>query len=148
MACGANRGNNLHLFESKDADCSRGKPNWKEVWRKTLGGEVTGIVLDGLQDRLIAGTSQGFLLCYDLDGNPVWSKLFDKGIRHLAAAGGGVLVCDNSGRIRLADPAGNMCDYSDLAAPATCVVPVRDGVYMGSENTVWRIREATPRTSS
>ena len=64
LGCGANRGRNLHVFELDAGG------EWERRWVKRLGGRVTGIRFLGSGNRVISGTSQGFLICYDLDGRP------------------------------------------------------------------------------
>ncbi len=51
IACGASRGENLHLFSLNDGE-------WKRRWLKRLGEQVTGIHI--------------------LDGTLIWHRLFDR----------------------------------------------------------------------
>ena len=137
MTCGANFGNTLHLFECKNADSS--KNNWTRLWCKRLGGEVTGIVVLGSQDRLVAGTSQGFLICYDLRGDVVWRKLFAQGIRHLALRGAEVLVSDNSVQLSLVTLSGSTRRLSTAVGVTSAMITTETGVYLVSGHTIWRL---------
>jgi hypothetical protein len=140
IGCGANRGNNLHLFECAGSDDGKGTPAWSRLWVRPLGGYVAGIEIFGPADRVIVGTSQGFLQGYDLKGNLVWSRLFAQGIRHLASLDTETLVCDESGQLKLASLSGNVRPVSGHTGPTSIVLGAENGVYLVSGQTVWRIR--------
>jgi hypothetical protein len=137
MACGANFGNTLHLFKCNNSDSSNS--TWSRLWNKRLGGEVTGIVLLAREDRLVAGTSQGFLICYDLRGNVIWRRLLDRGIRHLAPHGAGILVSDNAGQIIRVTPAGRMRSIPTAVGATSMMVPTETGVYLVAGRAIWRM---------
>ena len=132
IGCGASRGENLHLFE-RESDL------WERRWVKRPGGRVTGIHIAGKEDRVLAGTSQGFLLCYDLEGEPVWNLLFDQGIRHVVREENGVVVVDASGGLRRVSLLGDVEELGSL--PGSCsFAGVSDaGVYFASGSGVWRV---------
>jgi hypothetical protein len=132
IGCGASRGTNLHLFEFDGA-------GWERRWMKRLGGQVTGIHILGADDRVLAGTSQGFLLCYDLMGNHIWHRLYDKGIQHLVPMAESVLIVDVSGGLRTVRPSGDVEELESL--PATCSFAAADdsGVTLASGSEVFRI---------
>lgn len=140
IGCGANRGNNLHLFESAGPDDGKAAPAWNRLWARRLGGYVAGIEIFAPADRVIVGTSQGFLQGYDLKGNLVWSRLFAQGIRHLASLGAETIVCDESGRLTLVSLSGNVRPLSENIGPTSIVLDVEGRVYLVSARTVWQMR--------
>jgi hypothetical protein len=133
IGCGASRGANFHLFELEN-------DGWKRRWLKRPGGQVTGIHIFGAEDRIVAVTSQGFLLCYDLNGEPVWHRLFDQGIQHLAPMKDGLLTIDNAGGLLKVDLSGNIEELSPL--PSTCsFTAVNDTVvYLASGSELQRLK--------
>lgn len=132
VACGASRGANLHLFELED-------DRWVRRWLKRPGGQVTGICILEAEGRVLAGTSQGFLLCYDLAGEAVWHQMSDLGIQHLVPMGARVLVVDYSGGLRTVGVAGEVEELAPL--PARCSLAAADdaGSYLVSGSEVWRV---------
>ena len=133
IGCGANRGLNLHVFEHGDGGA------WQRRWMKRLGGRVSGIRFVGTDRRVIAGTSQGFLLCYDPDGNPVWHRLFEKGIRHLAPFGDETLLVDDQGNLRIVDASGNARTLGGMPGPCSIAESDGAGVLLACGREVWRI---------
>ena len=133
IGCGANRGGNLHVFEHG------GDAGWKRRWMKRLGGRVTGIRFLGSDRRVIAGTSQGFLLGYDPDGNPVWHRLFEKGIRHLAPFGDETLVIDDTGNLRAVDASGNGRALGRMPGPCSIAESDSGRVLLACGREIWRI---------
>ena len=128
IACGASRGDNLHLFELPPGNSGAAATpraagptpaSWNRLWRKQLGGQVTGIDLRGPQERLLAATSQGFLLAFDFQGRMLWSRLFPQGLRHLLPAGEEVLVCDNAGRVRFVSLSGEVRGSFPMPGPCS-----------------------------
>jgi len=132
IGCGANRGANLHLYEL-DND------QWKRRWLKQLGGQVTGICIFGSEDRVLVGTSQGFLLCYDLEGNPVWHRLFDHAIQHLVPIDEGVVVVDETGGLRTANHSGKMEELASLPAPCSFAATDVTGVFFACDSEIRRL---------
>ncbi len=133
LGCGANRGRNLHVFELDE------EGQWQRRWLKRLGGRVPGIRILGTGQRVIAGTSQGFLLCYDLDGNRIWRRLFDQGIRHLAPLGVETLVIDDQGQLSAVGASGSVRPLCALPAPCSIAEPDGAGVFLACGGEVWRI---------
>jgi hypothetical protein len=131
LACGASRGANLHLFELA--------AGWKELWQTRLGGQVTGIEVLGNQGRLIVGTSQGFLICYDLRANVIWRKMLAGGVRCLARRGADVLVADSLGQLHLVTLAGDVRRLSTDAGAISIMLETEAGVYMVAGTTIWRL---------
>ena len=132
MACGASRGRNLHLFRVA------GEPNsWKRLWLRRLGGEVTGILIR--DDRLIVATSQGFLMGYDLEGEPLWSRLCDGGITHLVAVDEEAAVVEDSGQLSLAGPDGEMNQIARLPGPCSAALASGRSVTLALGSEVWRL---------
>jgi hypothetical protein len=132
MACGASRGKNLHLFRVAGAP-----DGWERLWLKRLGGEVTGVLIR--DDRLIVATSQGFLMGFDLDGEPLWSRLCDRGITHLASVGDDALVVEDSGQVSLAGRDGEMDSLVRLPGPCPASLVRGKSVTLASGNQVWRL---------
>ncbi len=133
IGCGANRGRNLHVFELDEGG------EWKRRWMKRLGGRVTGIRFAGSERRVIAGTSQGFLLCYDPDGNPIWHRLFEQGIRHLAPLGNETLVIDNQGKLSTVFATGNGRTLGRMPGPCSIAETDGAGVLVACGREVWRV---------
>jgi hypothetical protein len=140
IACGANRGNNLHIFEWAGPADARPVPAWNRLWARRLGGYVAGIEIFAPADRVIVGTSQGFLHGYDLKGNLVWSRLFAQGIRHLASLGTETLVCDASGQLKLVSLSGNVRPWSGHLGPPSIVLEAEGRIYLVSAQIVWQMR--------
>jgi len=151
IACGANRGNNLHLFElvpgrpgvnrtgAKD-NLAEALPGWKRLWSKQLGGGVTGIQILGPKDRLIAVTSQGFVLCYDLNGKLLWNRLFAQGVEHLASLGSETVVCDGSGELSMVSLSGDVGTLFRMPGPCSIVLQTDTSIYLACGRTLWRIQ--------
>jgi outer membrane protein assembly factor BamB len=118
IACEASRGENLHLFSLNENE-------WERRWLKRLGGQVTGLHVREEEDLLLAGTSQGFLLCYDLDGTLLWHWLFDRGIQHGVEFEDDVLVVDQSGGLKSVNASGDVAEMGGLGVP--CSHAVSDG---------------------
>ncbi|MBT4141093.1 MAG: hypothetical protein HOE48_24510 [Candidatus Latescibacteria bacterium] len=129
IGCGASRGTNLHLFEHKNN-------SWHQSWQKQPGGQVTGIYIHGTEDRIWAKTSQGFLLCYNLTGEPIWHHLFDRGIQHLKPLKEGLLVSDDSGKLWTVDFKGNVEEQAPLPAPCSFATANDAGVYLVSGSKI------------
>ena len=132
IGCGASRGANLHLFELEAG-------GWARRWLKRPGGQVTGIHISGADDRVVAGTSQGFLLCYDLEGERVWHRLSDRGVQHLAPMVGGVLVVDTAGGLRRVNLSGDVEDLGSLPGPCSLAAADDSGVTLASGSAIFRM---------
>ena len=134
IACGTNRGKNLHLYER-----SRDSGDWKRLWLKQLGGQVTGIHLFAAQKRLVAGTSQAFLLGYDLEGARLWGKLCAHGIRDMAPFGEGVLISDDAGGLGHMNACGD--ELAACVLPEACSILQADepGALLACGQTIWRL---------
>ena len=132
VVCGENRGRNLHLFAHEDA-------RWERRWLKRLGGQVTGIHVFGTDDRVLAATSQGFLLCYDLLGDLIWHRLLDQGIWHMVPIAEGVLVVDTSGGLTAVTASGSTADRGSLPAPCTFAAAGGSVIYLASGSEVFRL---------
>jgi len=122
----------LHLFELPSGNPGAAaaprtagptRASWNRLWRKQLGGQVTGIDLRGPQGRVLAATSQGFLLAFDFQGRMLWSRLFPQGLRHLLPVGEEVLVCDNAGRVRFVSLSGEVRE--SFAMPGPCSIAAK-----------------------
>ena len=85
---------------------------------------MTGICIFGSEDRVLVGTSQGFLLCYDLTGKQVWHRLFDRAIRHFLPIREDVIVVDRLGGLHRVTPWGDLQEMEPL--PAACSIAVTD----------------------
>ena len=133
LGCGANRGRNTHVFELDAGG------EWERRWVKRLGGRVTGIRFLGSDQNVIVGTSQGFLLCYDLDGNRIWRRLFEKGIRHLAPFGDETLVIDDQGQLSAVCASGNGRTLGRMPRPCAIAEPCGAGVLLACGREIWRI---------
>ena len=136
MACGASRGRNLHLFHVA------GEPDtWERLWLRRLGGEVAGILIR--EDRLIVATSQGFLMGYDLEGEPMWSRLCDRGITHLVPVGDEAVVVEDSGKVSLAGLDGDISSATRLPGPCAAALAEGRSVTLASGSEVWRLSIGT-----
>jgi len=106
LACGATRGRNLHLYDLGNIGQDRaGHP--RHLFERCLGGTVTGLGLDAAAAALVVGTSQGFLLCFELDGSLRWCRLLGEGITHVVPWGGRFLVQQRGGQYHLVSVAGH-----------------------------------------
>ena len=134
IACGANRGRNLHLYE-----LDRDAGEWRRLWLKRLGGQVTGICLLANHDRVVAGTSQAFLMGYDLGGNTLWSRLHTHPILAVAPFGAGVLVTDEAGGMTRVGPDGIELATCSLPHPCAVLQLGADVAYAVSGESIQRI---------
>jgi len=132
IGCGANRGANLHLYEFRN-------DQWERSWLKRLGGEVTGISIFGNLDRVMVGTSQGFVLCFDLNGRQVWHRLFDQAIRHLAPLKEDVIVVDGSGALHRVNQLGEVEEMASLPAPCSIAATDPTGICFVCESEILRL---------
>lgn len=131
IGCGANRGANLHLFEFIDDE-------WRRLWLKRPGGAVTGIVIQGSANRMVAATSQGFLLGYDLTGAQQWHLLFDQGLKHLVKIGEKMIAIDSTGGLRIVTLGGQVEKQLSLPGPCSLVSATDDAIYFVCDTVVWR----------
>jgi len=132
IGCGANRGNNLHLFELEDG-------LWQRCWLKQPGGQVNGIAIFGDDDRVIVGTSQGFLLGYDFKGNPLWHQPFARGLSHLVKLDNGVLTVDASGGLSHVTLSGRVESRPPLPGPCSNVATTDQGIHFACGLEIWRL---------
>ncbi len=130
IGCGANRGNNLHLYERVDNQ-------WKRLWKTRLGGQVTGIVIFAESNRALVATTQGFLLCYDLGGTAQWHLLFDDALKHLVTYGEKVIAIDDKGELRVIDQSGQIEKQVSLLSPCSLVSSVDDKIYLASGKSLY-----------
>ncbi|MBT6145836.1 MAG: PQQ-binding-like beta-propeller repeat protein [Gemmatimonadetes bacterium] len=130
IGCGASRGTNLHLFGLDDS-------TWERRWMKRLGGRVAGIHIAAGPERVLAATSQGFLLCYDLEGSLVWHRLFEQGIAHLTPMQDGVLVVDAAGGLSWAGLNGLMKEIGALPGPCSFTARAGAAVCLASGSQVF-----------
>ena len=104
---------------------------------KRLGGRVTGIHVADPGERVLAATSQGFLLCYDLEGNLIWHRLFEQGLAHLTPMQEGVLVVDDAGGLRWVGLDGPVKELGSLPGPCSFTAKVGDTVCLTSGSEVF-----------
>jgi outer membrane protein assembly factor BamB len=100
---------------------------------------VTGLHIREEEGLLLAGTSQGFLLCYDLDGTLIWHRLFDRGIQHVARLEDDVLVIDQSGGLKSVNTSGDVAEIGGLGAPSPLALSGGERVTLVSGPEVFRI---------
>ena len=142
IACGANRGRNLHLFELDGGDLADepARP-WGRLWAKQLGGSVTGLGLSGLEGCLMVGTSQGFLLCYDLAGKLLWSRLLAHGILSLTPMRDQMLACDSGGGLVRVGWSGDLAMLPSMPGECSLAVPAEDGVVLACGSEIWHLSQ-------
>jgi len=148
IACGATRGRNLHLYDITGIG-ERPETPPEHLFAVRLGGTVTGLGLDAAAPALIAATSQGFLLCFGLDGTRRWSRLLEEGITHLVPLGDAFAVQEHSGRFRLISIAGDDLAISRADVPwhCTCATPL--ALWFASDRRLRRIpQRAVPSRST
>jgi len=105
-AFGANRANNLHLYE---IEVEKSKPISLTVNQRfinRLAGEVKGVSIDLEHQSIYAATSQGYLLRLDFSGNTVWHKQFPHSIDRFEKLSENILVVDSIGKAFIIDPIG------------------------------------------
>jgi len=141
IGCGANRGKNWHLFElERQSSSVDTAATWTRRWMKRLGGQVTGtrIIASG-GGLVLAATSQGFLLCCNLQGDVLWHRLFARGIEQLMALGDETLICDNGGDFWTVNPAGDIGTSVHLPAPCSIVRADDKAVHFVCDREIWRL---------
>ena len=138
VACGANRGKNLHMFALETGAEGRDDvPRWEGVWMARLGGCINGIWICPSSGRLLAGTSKGFVLCYDLSGEPLWHRLLDEGVDHVVAYGDGALVCTAGGALMEVDADGAARARGRLGGSCTRVERTDHRIVLACDRSVW-----------
>jgi len=95
VACGASRGRNLLVYDLDQP----GEP--AAILEARLGGEVRGLCFDQRSRALLAGTSQGFLLVFGLDGSRRFVWLLPSGVKTIIPWHEAFLVTDITGYSRL-----------------------------------------------
>ena len=147
IACGASRGANLHLFRLAEMGAGGQSPDgqsvvdnsWERQWMQRLGGSVTGIHIAGAHERVLVGTSQGFVLCYDLDGHLIWHRLLEQGVAHVTPLGDGVLVVDASGGLRRVNLEGVVEQMDPLPTTCSFAVSSTSTALLASGSELFRI---------
>ncbi|MBT6629098.1 MAG: hypothetical protein HOB49_18930, partial [Gemmatimonadetes bacterium] len=142
IACGASRGANLHLFRLDEAGADgqgAGGYRWERQWMQRLGGSVTGIYIAGARERVFVGTSQGFMLCYDLDGHLIWHRLLEQGVAHVTPLGAGMVVVDALGGLRQVNLDGIIEEMNPLPTTCSFTVGLGSDVLLASGPEVFRI---------
>jgi hypothetical protein len=140
IACGANRGRNLHLFEVVRSTEQPETFSCNRLWFKQLGGRVTGIRLLESEGALHVATSRGFALSYGLDGESQWHRLFPRGIDHLAQVDGETLVCDTVGELSLLDESGGLRPFAHLPGACAQLIAAPAGLYAACGPALLRLR--------
>ena len=134
IACGANRGRNIHLYElDRQAGC------WRRLWLARLGGEVTGIELQADRDRVIVVTSQAFLMGYDLAGNTRWTRLQRHPALAVARLSDDILVSDEGGTLSRVTLDGEVAASCPLPNPSTILRVGTESVYLVSANRILNV---------
>ena len=107
---------------------------------KRLGGQVRGMrILASAGGRVLGGTSQGFLLCCDLQGEVLWHKLFARGLEYLVPYGDETLICDNGGELWAVSPLGDLRPLARLPGFCTSASAADEGVHIACGRELWRI---------
>ncbi len=130
IGCGANRGNNLHLYELIDNQ-------WKRRWKARLGGQVRSIAIFADTGQVLVATSQGFLLCYDLEGNEQWHILFEQGLQHMAQLKHNIMAIDKNGTLRLVGLSGEIRQELSLPSPCSQVITHHETLYLVCAQDLW-----------
>jgi hypothetical protein len=137
LACGATRGRNLHLYDLTDIGTPR------RLFERCLGGTVTGLGLDAATCALLAGTSQGFLLCCDLAGSDRWCRLVDEGIAHVVPWAGQFLAQQRDGRCCLVSAGGDLARVAAHGPAWRCWCETDTGPWFASGSCVQRARHSS-----
>lgn len=129
IGCGANRGNNLHLYELVNNQ-------WIRLFKYRLGGQVNGIAIFAEANRLLVATSQGFLLCYDLEGSAQWHLLFDHALKHLVVRGEEVIAVDDKGELYVIDQLGQIQKQFSLPGSCSLVSSTDEKIYFACGKSI------------
>ena len=154
LVCGANRGTNLHVYDlslintdhpySLDAD-TRSKALYpkdkvKKLWEVALGGTVSSVHICEKECIVIAGTSQGFLLAYDIEtGTKVWSKVFESNISNILPFDNKLVICEKGGQISILDAQGEEYATYNMGTKVDHYVLSSDVLWYSSANRAYYI---------
>lgn len=133
VASGASRGRNLLVFDL-------GHPGTPAIMLEArLGGEVRGLCFDSSSRSLLAGTSQGFLLSYNLEGARRFMQLLPHGITALIPWHGTFLVTDVTGGCRVVDAEGRHLASGTASGAVSCWTTHRDKIVFASGSGIYGI---------
>lgn len=135
LACGATRGRNLHLYDL--SGIGPGRP--EHLFEKRLGGTVTALVIDARRGLLVVGTSQGFVLGYELDGALRWSRLLAEGIVHLLPWDERFIAQQRSGQCCFVSADGEVAPAEADGPAWRCVCPAAGGYWVASDCELRRL---------
>ncbi|MBT4096258.1 MAG: hypothetical protein HOE86_01350, partial [Gemmatimonadetes bacterium] len=93
----------------------------------------------GARERVFVGTSQGFMLCYDLDGHLIWHRLLEQGVAHVTPLGAGMVVVDALGGLRQVNLDGIIEEMNPLPTTCSFTVGLGSDVLLASGPEVFRI---------
>jgi hypothetical protein len=85
---------------------------------------------------VLVATSQGFLLCYDLEGAAQWHLLFETSLQHLVARDEKVIAIDDKGILRVIDQSGQIEKQLALLGPCSLVSSTDDKIYLACGNSI------------
>jgi hypothetical protein len=105
-AFGANRANNLHLYEIEVSKSEAITLKINQHFINRLAGEVKGVSIDLERQSIYAATSQGYLLGLDFSGNTLWHTEFSHPIDRFEKLSENLLVVDSIGKASITDPSG------------------------------------------
>jgi hypothetical protein len=124
-ALGVNHRRNMKLYVFENNNECKGK----YVINDTLAGAVTGIaVFEGFR-LLAAGTSQGFVFCYDFSGAQRWQQFINGIICDVKAFGGHIWVAEKSGGIYVYSKEGVLTETIAAGKPIQKLQVTEDNIY-------------------
>jgi len=141
LACGASRGNNLHLYELQTASPGASR----SLFGARLGGAVTAVGFAGGDARaLYVGTSQGYLCAYAFSGDKLWVKYMEHGIGGIFVMQERLVVCENDGRLHLLTAAGEAVAVGAGAPASSGYLQQSGALYAAAGREIRRNTFGTP----
>jgi len=158
VACGANRGRNLHLFDVDNLGLGLDEQEYhrqfggnfgdkNRIWLKKLGGTVTGIHIFEHEPCVIAATSQGFVLCFEFHGRLLWHKLFSRGIQTMLEMTKDILAIDETGNGSLLSATGDITAACRFPSGCSAATSDAKGAYVACGRDLYRVIGATESRS-
>ncbi|MDR6553115.1 hypothetical protein [Paenibacillus qinlingensis] len=143
LACGANRGRNLWVYETTGLhEDSALKADFQQsehrlLFMNRLGGAVSALQFSADGERLAATTSQGFLCLYDLQGKLLHTKLYEHGIVYLSWLNGKFVLVESNGHLHMVTPEGRTEASVQTGVASTSFCQNGIELWQVSQNTIY-----------
>ncbi len=139
LAIGANRANNLHLYQLQAEKSEAISLKIKQCFINRLAGEVKGVSIDLPKQRLYAATSQGYLLGLDFTGNILWHAECMDPIDRFERLSDNLLIVESTGKTSTLTPSGKMLSETTSPKPWDAGFTTKDKAIFASDHKLLRL---------